>query len=80
MGIVELPCKLSLQIHNTTSVSTRAKSLKFKLSYVVTSILNIWVITLTPLMFGKTKLITPYFQQMTPRSKILKIIHIALQK
>ena len=31
-------------------------------------------ITLIPLMFGKTRLIIPYFQQMTFRSKISKII------
>ena len=31
-------------------------------------------------MFGETKIVTPYFQQMTLRSKILKIIHTLLQK
>ena len=31
-------------------------------------------------MFGNTKLVTPCFQQITLRSKILKIIYISLQK
>ena len=31
-------------------------------------------------MFGETRLVTPYFQQMTLRFKISKIIHTPLQK
>ena len=35
---------------------------------------------MTPTMFDDTRLTIPYFQQMTLRSKTLKIIHTPLQK
>ena len=35
---------------------------------------------MTPPMFDDTRLTIPYFQQMTLRSKIPKIIHATLQK
>ena len=42
--------------------------------------MRIRLITLTPLMFGETRPVTPYFQQMIIRSKIPKIIQSAPKK
>ena len=43
-------------------------NIDFRINYIDTSI------------FGETKLVTSYFQQITLRFKILKIIHTSLQK